>query len=110
MSCKSSSPTSPLQIFLLSLKYANRFWLAHFPNYIARSVFITIKQKDIPGYATRLRLENLTLLVIYTPEKDSDPLCRCQGTPKPGRTRPEHRSASLLEGPVPDLIPDPIDS
>jgi hypothetical protein len=104
MSCKSSSPTSLLQTLLLSLKYANLFWLAHFPGYIARSVFITTKPKDIQEYATRLSLENLTPLVIYAPEKDSDPLCRCQGTPKPGRTRPEHRLASLLERLVPDLI------
>jgi hypothetical protein len=95
MSCKSSSPTSLLQTLLLSLKYANLFWLAHFPGYIARSVFITTKPKDIREYATRLSLENLTPLVIYTPEKDSDPLCRRQSTPKPGRARPEHRSASL---------------
>jgi hypothetical protein len=96
MSCKSSSPTSPLQTLLLSLKYANLFWLAHFPGYITRSVFTTTKPKDIQEYATRLSLENLTSLVTYTPEKDSDPLCRCQGTPKPGRARPEHRSASLF--------------
>jgi hypothetical protein len=106
MSCKSSSPTSLLQTLLLSLKYASLFWLAHFPGYIARSVFITTKPKDIQEYATRLRLENLTPLVINAPEKDSDPLCRRQGTPKPGRARPEHRSASLLEGLVPDPIPD----
>ena len=110
MSCKSSSPTSLLQTLLLSLKYANLFWLAHFPGYIARSAFITTKPKDIQEYATRLSLENLTPLVIHTPEKDSDPLCRRQGTPKSGRARPEYRSASLLEGLVPDPIPDLIDS
>jgi hypothetical protein len=110
MSCKSSSPTSLLQTLLLSLKYANLFWLAHFLGYIARSAFITTKPKDIQEYATRLSLENLTPLIIYTLEKDSDPFCRCEDTPEPGRARPEHRSASLLEGLVPDLIPDLIDS
>jgi hypothetical protein len=104
MSCKSSSPTSLLQTLLLSLKYASLFWLGYFPGYIARSAFITTKPKDIQEYATRLSLENLTPFVIHAPEKDSDPLCRCQDTPKPGRARPEHRSASLLEELVPDLI------
>lgn len=106
MSCKSSSPTSLLQTLLLSLKYANLFWLAHFPGYIARSVFITTKPKDIQEYATRLSLEILTPFITYAPEKDSDSLCRCQGTSKPGRARPEHRLASLLEGLVPNLLPD----
>ena len=69
MSCKSSSPTSLLQTLLLSLKYANLFWLAHFPGYIARSAFITTKPKDIQEYATRLSLESLTPLIIYTLEK-----------------------------------------
>jgi hypothetical protein len=95
MSCKSSSPTSLLQTLLLSPKYANLFWLAHFPGYIARSAFITTKPKDIQEYATRLSLETLTCFVIYPPEKDSDPLRRCQGAPKPGHARPEHRSASV---------------
>jgi len=43
-------------------------------------------------------------LVIYASQKDRNPLCRCQVTPKSGRARPEHRSASLLEGLVPELI------
>jgi len=109
MSCKSPFPTSLRQTLLLSPKYANLFWLAHFPGYIARSVFITTKPKDIQEYATRLSPENLTPLVIDAPEKDSDPLYRRQGTPKPGRARPEYWLASLFEG-LFDLIPDPFDS
>ncbi len=57
MSCKSYSLSSLLQTLLPSLKFVNLFWLAHFPGYIARSVFITIKPKDIQEYATRPSLE-----------------------------------------------------
>ncbi len=81
MFCKSSSPTSLLQTLLLSLKYANLFWLAHFPGYIARSGFITTKPKDIQEYASRLGLENLTPLVIYAPEKIVTPFAVVKAHP-----------------------------
>lgn len=95
MSCKSSSPTSLLQTSLLSLKFAGPSWLAHSPGCIARSDFITIKLRGIQEYA-RLSHEN-SLLVIYATPKGSNTLCRCKGTPRSGRTRPEHWLASLLK-------------
>ena len=97
MSCKSSSPISLLQTLPLSLKFAGPSWLAHFPGCTARSDFITIKLRGIREYATRLSLETPPL-VIYVSPKGSDALFRCQGTPRLGRARPEHRLALLLEG------------
>jgi hypothetical protein len=94
-SCKSSSPTSLLQTLPLFLKFAGPSWLAHFPGCTARSDFITIKLRGIREYATRLSLETPPL-VIYVSPKGSDALFRCQGTPRLGRARPEHRLALLL--------------
>ena len=92
---------------LASLSQVCQSFLAGALPRLYRSLgFYHNQAKRYPRVRYRLSLENLTPLVIYAPEKDSDPLCRCQGTPKPGRARPKHRSASLLEGLVPDLIPD----
>lgn len=104
MSCRLSSLISLIQTLLLSLKFATLSWPALFPGCTAHSVFITIKQRGIQEYATRLSLENPTPLVIYASNIDSNALCRCYGTPKPGRACTEHWLASLLEGPDLDLI------